>query len=188
MGFRAQTTVRTCARSERLVIVLDKNISFGVKLPLKETFELLGQRWRRAGRVPRWTAFLTALPRARRTASVGLLVLFLLVPYSSVSLLLAEYDSPGCGSSCCKRSRVCGCRKSVHNAHQHGPDWSSSLKCPCGCGEPSAVQPIGAASLVTARSGLNPIAPVAYVRPAYSSACGSPEAGFALFGRPPPTT
>jgi hypothetical protein len=88
---------------------------------------------------------------------------------------------------CCKRSKVCCCRKAGKNAHQGGPGWTATSTCSGGCGQLPAVPGTASASLAAARIEVSPVLPVSPVRSGAVSPRASAENAFALLQRPPPT-
>ena len=159
---------------------------FRGRLPFKDMFALEGQHRRQHEEGLRWLSVLIPiLPRGRSAASV-LVLLFLLIPYGSGLLLLAESQGPGCGMQCCKRSKVCCCGKSGKHAHQDGPGWIASSKCPGGCGQLPAAPGTASASLAAARIEVSPVLPLLHVRMSAVSPRDSSGTAFALFERPPP--
>ena len=153
----------------------------------KETLGLKGWRWRQRGTGVPGASLLAALLPVWRSAVADLLLLFLLIPYGAALLPLAETGSSGCGMPRCMRSKVCCCRRSDRNARRRGPGWTASSRCPGGCGQLPAVPATGVASLAAARVEIRPIIPVSHVRIQAVSPRRSPETGFALFERPPPS-
>ena len=117
---------------------------------------------------------------------VGLLLLLLLAPYSSGLFLLAQSDQPDCGMQCCKRSKVCCCRKANRQSGARGPGWAASSSCPSGCGQVTAIFSNAAASLQADRVEVEPA--VFESRLGLERECTAHTAGhhFAQFERPPP--
>jgi len=144
---------------------------------------LEGHRWAQLGKS---AARHVCVRPSGRSATTLLLVLFLLAPYGSSFFLLLGRDNSTCGMQCCKRSKVCCCRKSGHNAHEDGPAWASSSKCPGGCGQVPAVQGATAASLSAARFQTVPVVITLLVRRASDPMVLTSDVVFALFERPPP--
>lgn len=123
-----------------------------------------------------------------RAASTLLLVLFLLAPYGASLSILLERDASNCGTPCCKGTKACCCRKSTHKAHQDGPAWSSSSKCPDGCGQLPATQGSFVASLATTRFEAAQVAASSQARWTADPGARSSDVAFALFERPPPVS
>jgi len=153
----------------------------------KERDALEGNRWARRVVKTAWRACARfRLPSGRATSTL-LLVLSLLAPYGASLSLLLERDASNCGMPCCKRTKACFCRKSSHRAHEAGPAWSSSSKCPDGCGQFPATQGSRVASLATTRFETTPVAASSQGRWATDQNASSALVAFALFGRPPPS-
>jgi len=139
-----------------------------------------------------WAPSMTAAARfvrvavMRRLASLVLLA-SLFVPAILASIPLWQSQSTSCGMACCKRSRVCCCRKS--KAHEHGGvAWRADAKCCGGCGRASIVGPVVALQAeVQSRHAAEPVLTSLVLRSPISGVLRSAGAAFALFGRPPPS-
>ena len=178
---RIQQTPRCCNNGCSDVFLLRAT------LPTEGTFGLQGWRWRQQSKgVPRASFPIMLLPTWRSAAAV-LLTLLLLIPCVSGLLLLAGSETSSCGMQCCKRSKVCPCRRSDNNAHRTGRGWTASSKCPGGCGQLPAMPRTTVANLAVARIAIRPIVPVSHLRIQAASLRGSSETGFVLFERPPPS-
>jgi len=158
-----------------------------VTLPTKETFGLQGRQWRRWRKGVTCASFFGALSSTWRSAAAGLLLLLLLISYGAGLLPLAGSARSSCGMQCCKRPKVCHCRRVDKIPHPGGPGWTVSSKCPGGCGQVATVSATAAASLVVARVAVRPIVPVSRLRIQALPPRGSSGVGFALFERPPPS-
>ena len=159
--------------------------SVRAKLHSKERLSLKRQRRRR------WYftwACAPAMPRPGGSAgAASCVLLLLLIPYFSGLMQLAGRETTSCGMQCCKRSKVCCCRKSAANAHHDGPSWIASSDCPSGCRQSLAGPRAAVVGLVSPRIEFSPIIPGLRLRMSRVSARGSSDIAFALFGRPPPT-
>jgi hypothetical protein len=123
-----------------------------------------------------------------RFAATGFVLLSLLIPYGFGFLSLAGSEKPDCGMECHRRSKDCCCRRSETHAHQEGPGWGAPAKCPKGCAQLPAVSGTVTALLTAARVEVSPVVVVSQTQIPAVAARRSPETGFALFERPPPTT
>jgi len=168
----------------------DRTVLFQLcaKLPFKEKLGLAGQHRRQRGKALRQRSSLATLLSAWRSATMGLLLLLLLAPYGSALLLLTGPESSSCGMQCCKRSKVCCCRKASKNARQGGPGWTSTAKCPGGCGQLPNVSGTAVAGLVATGIKGSPVLPVSHIRSSRVSPRDSSGTAFALFERPPPAS
>jgi hypothetical protein len=142
----------------------------------------MGQKLRRA-----WKRF-TWIDRVQnsRASSVALLLLLLLAPYSSGLLLLAQGEQADCGMQCCKRSKVCCCRKAGHQDKGSGPGWAAASSCPSGCGLATAVFPRTLANRSEHRVGVYPVVSDSPLGRERDWTPRTSEHDFALFERPPP--
>lgn len=122
----------------------------------------------------------------RRIASTLLLALFLLVPYGSAFYQLQAADDATCGMPCCKRSKVCCCRKQARSVNPAGPVWIASPKCSAGCAQLPATQRSSAASLDAAGLEAVPVVVAARILLSSLPQHRSIDSSFALFERPPP--
>ena len=154
------------------------------KLFSKERFGLKRQRRRR------WYVAWACAPAMHRpgwrAGAASFVLLLLLVPYISGLILFAGRETTSCGMQCCKRSKLCCCRKSGASAHHDGPSWIASSNCPPGCRQSIAGPGTAVAGLVSSRIEFSPAIPGLRVRMSCVSAWGSSDIAYALFGRPPP--
>lgn len=121
-----------------------------------------------------------------RAHGVGLLLLLLLAPYSSGLLLLAQPEAPDCGMQCCKRSKVCCCRKAGLKDKGSNPGWAAASSCPSGCGLMTAVFPRTLASRSEHRLEIHPVLRETLLDRERDWTPRTSEQDFALFERPPP--
>jgi len=121
-----------------------------------------------------------------RTSRVTLLLLLLLVPYSSGLVLLAQPEQTDCGMQCCKRSKVCCCRKAGHQDKGSSPGWAAASSCPSGCGLATATFPRTLANRSEHRVGVHPVVSDSPLGSERDWTPHTTEQDFALFERPPP--
>ena len=132
-----------------------------------------------------WAAvrFSFVFARTRAAAPAFVLILSLLASFSLPSLQL---EDTACGMVCCKKSGVCGCRR-TRSAGAGDPLWKPASRCAKDCEVLSALPRAITAAVVARQSEVSPFLPVSRVRNSASTPRASAENGFALFQRPPPT-
>lgn len=117
-----------------------------------------------------------------RRASSLLLILLLLVPFAPSLTALSARTTSDCGMQCCKRTKVCCCRKI---ARERQPSFRAPSACSSGCGQLPAIHG-SAASLGRTRPATIPVVTAAQFRPVPALIHRTTDPLFALFERPPP--
>lgn len=123
-----------------------------------------------------------------RSAVTALLALLLLAPAGFGLLLPASAPQPDCGMQCCKRTKVCCCRKSGSLARQNRPGWAAAPVCATRCRQLPALPGAIAASLAPQQAETKLAECPLPAGTSYGRAPRSSETDFALFERPPPAT
>jgi len=141
--------------------------------------EILGLEGKK--RLDHWARIRTP---SRRAAFSLLLILLLLIPFApSLTALSARTSSDDCGMQCCKRTKVCCCRKI---ARERQPAFRAPSACSSGCGQLPAVHG-PAAGLGRARPAIAPLITAACFHPVPPPIHRSVQPLFPLFERPPPS-
>lgn len=118
-------------------------------------------------------------------AAIVWLTLVLLAPTLRALVPGAAEGGASCGMSCCK-----GAKHACHDGHEadgHArPRWTAAAMCPRGCGQPAGLRDAQFGALSADRSDAGPLTNNALGCSASNLSPARPEAGFALFQRPPP--
>lgn len=117
---------------------------------------------------------------------MAVLVFLLLAPMGFGLLLQARGEQSDCGMECCKRTKVCCCRKADRIARKSRPGWVASAACSTGCRQLPALAGGMAAGLAAGRIEVRLLETTVAVRVLRSLAPRALETDFALFERPPP--
>lgn len=104
------------------------------------------------------------------------------LPFAASLLRRAET----CGMACCRRARVCCCRKAkAHPAPAH-PGWTAGTACAPGCGRVASSVPLPPVIVEPPVAGMPAV--LTGLAPEVHDVAGGAAAAtaFALFQRPPP--
>ncbi len=122
---------------------------------------------------------------AWRSTGLALALLFCFGPFSAALIQLSGSEDRDCGMECCRRSKVCCCRKGK-GVHENKPGWFDQPSCAGRCGHPPALPVLSAPAFTQERASFNPVQETLRLSPRMEVRRVEAKPSFALFGRPPP--